>query len=282
MAKRVVRHDSVTEQLPATLTPEEERLVKLAQKNTKFEQSELIIPRLKILQPLNPEVQEGNSQYVEGAKPGMFYNTSSGKLTPGQEGMTIVVVGHQRQTLQWIPRDSGGGLVKNWGSDEGWKALCESNQRELFNPVTKEGHTIDKQRSFLIFDVNTTTGEVDPSFFNFKSTATRVANQLSTMLSQTKTRLSDGRIITPPFYHYTYKVTLEKLTNMKGTWWSPKIVKNTGSKGEHITTQSLINGNEIYEQAILFQEHFMEGEIKQSDWEQPVSNDDLNDDRPSF
>src|SRR5580765_462593 len=86
MAKRVYRQDSATEQLPAALTAEDEQLAKLAQKNTKFEQNELVIPRLKILQPLNPEVQEGNNQYIEGAKPGMFYNTSSGRLTMGQEG----------------------------------------------------------------------------------------------------------------------------------------------------------------------------------------------------
>jgi len=282
MAKRVIRNDSATEQLPATLTAEEEMLAKLAEKNTKFEQSELVIPRLKILQPLNPEVQEGNTQYIEGAKPGMFYNTSSGKLTPGQEGLTIVVVGHLRQTIEWIPREQGGGLVKIWGADEGWKALCTKEEREKFNPVTKDGHTIDKQRSFLIFDVNTKTGEVDPSFFNFRSTATRAANLLATMLTQTRYRLSNGDVITPPFYFYTYKVTLDKLTNMKGTWWSPKIVKNVGDKGQHIKTQDLPDGQNIFKHAVTLQEHFMEGGVTQADWEEPHTTSDIDEDRVTF
>jgi hypothetical protein len=276
-----MRMDSETEQLPATLTPEEEQLAKLAEKNNKFERSELVVPRLKILQPLNPEVQEGSNQYVEGAKPGMFYNTSSGKLTPGQQGIIMVVVGHQRQTIEWVSRDQGGGLVKIWGADEGWKALCDKDQRDAFNPVTKEGHTIDKQRSFLIFDVNPDTGEYDPSFFNFRSTATRTANLLSTMLSQTRVKLGNGQVITPPFYYFTYKVTLDKLSNNKGTWWSAKIVKNTSKEGQHIKTQSLPNGEQIFQQAVLFQEQFMEGSIAMTA-EFEEHTDDLNGDRVTF
>jgi len=282
MAKRVYRQDSATEQLPVTLTAEEEQLAKLAQKNTVFERNELVVPRLKILQPLNPEVQEDGNQYVQGAKPGMFYNTSSGKLTSGMEGMIVCVVGHQKQTIEWVPRETGGGLVKIWGADEGWKANCEPMQRNAFNPVTKEGHTIDKQRSFLILDINVKTGETDPSFFNFRSTANRVANLLSTMLTQTRYKLSNGQVITPPFYFFTYKITLDKLTNNRGTWWAPKIVKNVNEKGIHIKTQDLINGDEIFKQAIMLQEHFLEGGIQQSDWEQPQGGDDLDGDKISF
>lgn len=274
-----VRMDS--DNLPTTLTAEEEQLAALAQKNTKFEQNEQVIPRLKILQPLNPEVQEGENQYIQGAKPGMFYNTASGKLTSGAQGLIMVVIGHQRQVIEWVPREQGGGLVKIWGADEGWKALCDKSQRDAFNPVTKEGHTIDKQRSFLIFDVNPETGEVDPSFFNFRSTANRVANLLATMLTQTRVRLGNGNIITPPFYYYTYKVTLDKLTNIKGTWWAPRIVKNTNNKGEHIKTKDLPNGEEIFKQAVLFQEQFMEGGIIQSDFEEQ-HQDDLEGDKITF
>jgi hypothetical protein len=278
-----VRMDSATEQLPTTLSAEEEMLARLAQKNTKFAANEQVIPRLKILQPLSPEVQDGNNQYIDGAKPGMFYNTASGKLTPGQEGIIAVVIGHQKQTIEWMPREQGGGLVKAWGADEGWKNKCDPKQRDELNPVTTDGHTIDKQRSFLIFDVNVKTGEVDPSFFNFRSTGNRAANLLATMLTQTRYRMSNGQIITPPFYYYTYKFTLDKLTNMKGTWWSPRIAKNVGENNVHIRTKDLINGDEIFAHAILMQEHFMEGGIAQAGWEEPTdTSNDLNNDKITF
>jgi hypothetical protein len=283
MAKRVVRQDSASEQVPTTLTQEEEMLAKLAEKNTKFERNELVVPRLKVLQQLNPEVQEGGPQYVPNAKAGMFYNTSSNKLTPGQEGLILCVIGHQKQTIQWVSNNPGSGMVKIWGTDEGWKALCEPAQREALNPITRDGNYIDKQRSFLILDVNTKTGETDPSFFNLRSTGNRVANLLSTMLTQTRIKLGNGQTITPPFYYFTYKMTLDLLRNTQGqSWWSPKIVKNVNEKNMHVRTQDLPNGEEIFKQAILLQEHFLEGDIQQqTDWEQP--QDDLGGDKiPAF
>jgi hypothetical protein len=282
MAKRVYRQDSASEQLPVQLTAEEEMLAKLAEKNTKFERNEQVVPRLKILQPLNPEVQEGGNAYIDGAKPGMFYNTASNKLTPGQEGMIIIVIGHQKQTIQWVSNNPGSGMVKIWGSDEGWKALCEPAQREALNPITRDGNYIDKQRSFLILDVDLKTGDTDPSFFNLRSTGNRAANLLATMLTQTRIKMSNGQSITPPFYYFSYKLTLDLVRNMQGqSWWSPKIVKYVNKDNMHVRTKDLPKGEEIFKQAILLQEHFLEGSVQQDNWEQP--QDDLAGDKiPSF
>ena len=43
------------------------------------------------------------------------------------------------------------------------------------------------------------------------------------------------------------------------------------------------NGAFIFEQAIQMQEHFMEGDLQQTDWEQPTTNnDDLDADKITF
>ena len=278
-----VRMDSVTEQLPTKLTPEEEQLVKLAERNTKFDRDELVIPRLKILQPLNPEVQEGGNQYISGAKAGMFYNTSSGKLTPGQEGMIICIVGHQKQVIEWYPRSEGMGRpAKIWGMDEGWKELCEPDQLKSWSPITRDGHIIDQQRSFLIFDVDMETGAVDPSFFNLHSTGVRVANHMANLVTQARAKLSNGSIIVPPYYYYLYKLSLDFVSNPKGKWWAPKVVKHTNENGEHFKVKDVRNGDEIFKQAVLFQEHFLSGDIRQTDFEEQTTTDDLNGDRVTF
>lgn len=282
-----VRMDSDTKevalsqnQLPTKLSAEEEQLLALSQKNTKFSRDELIVPRLKILQPLNPEVEEGHSQQVAGAKPGMFYNTASGKLTPGQEGMIVCFIGHQRQVIEWLTREVGGGIVKVWGMDDGWKNKCAPEQRDVLNPVTIDGHTIDKQRSFLLFDINVNTGEYDPSFFNLRSTGNKQANQIATMVSNAKMKLSNGQAIIPPYYYYLYKMTLDRQSNQKGTWWAPRCVKYADEKGAHVPLKSIPNGASIFEQAILMQQHFMEGDLQQTDWEEP--NKDLDGDNVAF
>jgi len=277
MAKRVYRQDSVTEQVPATLSPEEQELIRLSELNSKFDRSELVVPRVKILQTGSPEAQEDSNQYIPGAKSGMFYNTANGKVTPGQEGMICCIVGHQKLTIEWLPRTTGGGLVKIWGMDDGWKALCEPDQRDVFNPVTKDGHIIDKQRSFLIFDIDTKTGDAEPTFFNMSRTAIPRANRLSSMLTQTRMKMSDGRIITPPYYYYLYKCTLDRISNEKGNWWLPKFEKYGDDNAKHISVFDIPNGKEIYEKAKLFQSQFLEGTIQQESYEQPSDSNNNND-----
>lgn len=280
--KNQIRQDSATEQLPAKLSAEEEELLALAQKNTKFTREELIIPRLKVLQAQSPEVLEDSNQYVMGAKAGMFYNTSSGKLTPGQEGIIAVIIGHQHQVFEWLPQDQGRGLVKIWGVDDGWKAKCLPEQREALVPITTDGHTIDKQRSFLIFDVTVDTGEYDPSYFNLKSTGHRVASQISTMISNARYKLSDGRIINPPYYYYLYKLTLDKQSNPKGSWWAPRISKYADKNGAQIPLKSITNGEQIFQQAKLMQEHFLEGSLQHAANEWESNTDDLDGDKVTF
>jgi hypothetical protein len=58
-------------------------------------------------------------------------------------------------------------------------------------------------------------------------------------------------------------------------------VKNTSKEGQHIKTQSLPNGEQIFQQAVLFQEQFMEGSIAMTA-EFEEHTDDLNGDRVTF
>src|SRR3954464_613237 len=263
------------------ISADEQRLIELAQRNAKFKQEDLIIPRLKILQPLNPEVQEDGPQTVEGAKPGMFYNTNSGKLTNGKTGMTICVVGHTRNYIEWIPRKDGGGLVKLWGADEGWRNQCEPTQVNEWQPVTRDGHIIAKVRSFFIFDIDTETGEYDPSFMGLQGTQTRVAAGLSSMLMQAKMRVAN-KVYTAPFYYYTYKMTLDTMRNDKGSWYVPRIVKNTNEEGMHVKTTDLHNGEQIFSDAVNMQEQFMDGTLLQQTWDEPIQQREVDPDKIAF
>ena len=253
------------------ISAEEQRLIDLANRQGKFKQEDLVIPRLKVLQPLNPEVQENGPQYVQDARPGMFYNTNSGKLTSGKTGMTIVIVGHQRNYIEWIPRQDGGGLVKIWGVDEGWRNLCDPDKVNDWQPVTKNGHTIQKIRSFFVFDIDTESGDYDASFMNLSGTQTRIAAGLSSMLMQAKMKIA-GKVYTAPFYFYTYKMTLDSMRNDKGSWFVPRIVKNTNAEGLHVRTMDLQNGEQIFNDAVSMQEQFMEGTILQQSFDEPQQN----------
>ena len=56
----------------------------------KLTQEDLALPFLKILGQLSPEVNKRDGKYVEGAEAGMIYNSVTGELYNGVEGINVI------------------------------------------------------------------------------------------------------------------------------------------------------------------------------------------------
>lgn len=72
------------------------------------DQDDFSIPFLNQLQALSPEVQDPEDGGVEGAKPGMFINSVTKELF---KDVNLVPCFTQNVFVEWVPRESGGGLV---------------------------------------------------------------------------------------------------------------------------------------------------------------------------
>ena len=70
------------------------------------------IPRLKILQALSPEVNTRDGKHIEGAVSGDITNTVTKQLYTEKNPCIVLPVAYKRMYLEWGPRESGGGLVK--------------------------------------------------------------------------------------------------------------------------------------------------------------------------
>ncbi len=70
------------------------------------------IPFLALLQSGSPQVKKGNPAQIEGAQEGMIFNTVSGEVFDGDDGILVVPVYYRRGIVEWIPRDEGGGYVE--------------------------------------------------------------------------------------------------------------------------------------------------------------------------
>ena len=68
------------------------------------------VPWFKILQGGSPEIKSANSR-VEGAQPGMFYNSATGDLFSGDEGVEITICTTERKFVEYAPKDKGGGFI---------------------------------------------------------------------------------------------------------------------------------------------------------------------------
>jgi len=90
---------------------------------------DLAIPFLNILQSNSPQVVD---EEPSGSKPGMIFNTVTGDLATGDDGVIFLPCHTEAQFVEWVPRDDGGGYVGSFdpGSPEVKKALEENDGKD--------------------------------------------------------------------------------------------------------------------------------------------------------
>ena len=125
---------------------DEDEFAAQAAANVGFTKAESIIPFVRILQPLSPQLQT-----TPGAQAGMIMNVANGLLWDGKSGIDIVPIMPVWNYTEWVTREAGGGFVHDWEQDEaGWQAKCDNDQKHAYKPMTKDGHVIVKARHFFI------------------------------------------------------------------------------------------------------------------------------------
>ena len=75
-------------------------------------QDDMALPFVRILGQLSPQVTDGDAKYIEGAKPGMIYNTVTSELYDGKKVSRLFLV-TTKKIIQ-NGRIEGMVLVRQW------------------------------------------------------------------------------------------------------------------------------------------------------------------------
>lgn len=120
---------------PSTLVevPKNNNVVALARPAVQndFDADDLLIPNLKILQGLSPEVQENARKYISGELYHSMLDECLGKSTP------IAYLAHVKTLELWAPRDSDMGLLARSVDGVHW-----DKPHTAFTVRTKSGATV--------------------------------------------------------------------------------------------------------------------------------------------
>lgn len=55
-----------------------------------FAREDMAVPFLRVLQTNSPQLARGNSKFVDRAQAGDFFNTATGELVSGEQGLIVV------------------------------------------------------------------------------------------------------------------------------------------------------------------------------------------------
>ena len=228
-------------QLPANIFEED-----AAKGLGKLGQEDLALPFLKILGQLSPEVNKRDGKYVEGAEPGMIYNSVSGDLYDGVKGIDVIPCFYKLEYIEWKDRGEGPGApvaIYDSSSDIMSKTKPDANYKDRL----PNGNYIEKTASHFVI---ITGDSPSTALISMKSTQLKISRKWNSMMSGIKLKGQNG-LFTPASFSHIYRLKTTQMSNDKGTWFGWEV-----SKVGPITDQSL------YQQAKTFSENISKGSVK--------------------
>jgi len=212
----------------------------------KIGQEDLALPFLKILGQLSPEVNKRDGKYVEGAEPGMIFNSVSGELYDGVKGINVIPAFYKLEYIEWKDRGDGPGApvaIYDSSSDIMSKTKPDANYKDRL----PSGNYIEKTASHFVI---ITGDSPSTALISMKSTQLKISRKWNSMMSGIKLKGKNG-LFTPASFSHIYRLKTTQMSNDKGTWFGWEV-----SKVGPITDQSL------YQQAKTFSESISKGSVR--------------------
>ena len=185
-------------------------------------------------------------RYVEGAEPGMIYNSVSGDLYDGVKGIDVIPCFYKLEYIEWKDRGEGPGApvaIYDSSSDIMSKTKPDANYKDRL----PNGNYIEKTASHCVI---ITGDSPSTALISMKSTQLKISRKWNSMMSGIKLKGKNG-LFTPASFSHIYRLKTTQMSNDKGTWFGWEV-----SKVGPITDQQL------YQQAKSFSENISKGAVK--------------------
>lgn len=175
------------------------------------------IPFLVRLQDLSPQVKPKMAGYIKGAKPGQILQSVSQELY----GECRVIPCYFSQVfIEWTPRErKGGGLVAIHPANTPLAQQITRNDRN--EPILPNGNLLVDTRQHFCLLVKK-DGTVEQCLIPMSSTAIKHSRRWMSQMRAAVIEV-DGRIISPPSFAWSYRLSTEEEANDQGSWWAWKI-----------------------------------------------------------
>ncbi len=172
---------------------------------------------LTVLQPLSPQVNKKKDEYIKGAEAGMLYNTGTGEVFDGDEGIEIVPVGFERIVNIWRP-DRGGFAGRMQLNDPRYAAATPGAKgtKDEFKMFDKDGNELADTRNHFILILKK-DGGFDMAVMSCSHSKIKISGKFMSKLRGILLPRSDGTgKFNPPTFAYSYRLRTYLDSNNRG------------------------------------------------------------------
>jgi len=168
--------------------------------------SDLVIPRLEVVQGLSPAVKRGDPGHIQGAAPGMLNNSVTRQLYG--ESVIVVPLHYSVQYLVWRDRKHGGG--NEGGFFGAYPTMEEAKARAAEEGGEAKGIVVVDTPQHLCLLINPETRAAEEIMLSMPRTKAKISRQWNTMV-----RLAGG-----DRFGRVYKVSTIFEKNAKGDFYN--------------------------------------------------------------
>lgn len=247
---------------------------------------DMSIPFIQILQQLSPQCTKGQPEYIKGAESGELFNTVTSQRWKTRDdddqpifGMRILPITYKRTFIEWVPRNKGGGLVKEWDVDQGLSIITARNENNLDiiqdgSPYGTPGNQLNDTHTHFVFVIRE-DGTHFPAVLAMSSTQIKPSKNLNSMIADQK--LPNGA--TPPRFFAIWNITTDQRTNDQGSWYVWKFEK--AGDVQSLGMMPLFREAKAFAESILAGEHKVDHSKAAGDTN-PSTADMVMDDKVPF
>jgi len=207
-------------------------------------QDDLALPFLKILGGMSKELD-----VLEEARKGDIYNTVSGVVSKGKEGLRVIPVAYQRRFIVWAPLGEGTGApVEIFAPTDTLPEVERSKEDNKDYLKDGSGNYLEETHQHYVI-VLYENGSAETALVAMKSTQLKKSRKWNSMISSLTMQGKNGPFTPPRFSHvYNLKTQLEE--NAKGSW-----------HGWEMSREGPVKDAVIYQRAKDFAASVMSGEV---------------------
>lgn len=220
---------------------------------------DFLLPFVRPLQKMSPEVDPDKSEYIDGAKAGTFLNTATKDLYDGKAGIAIIPVHRTHQYLEFIPRDQGGGFVASYSPDDPRVIEALKAAQRVYGkvPFGDEGNELIETFNVYALLVSG-DGEAFGVVLPFSSTQIAVYKEMMTKLDMLRVLVPGRGRVPLPMFATRLRLTTKFKENKKGSWHLMQV----GFDGATAESARIAPSDPLYIQAKSFRDLIISGKAK--------------------
>jgi hypothetical protein len=173
---------------------------------------DLALPFLKVLSRQDPILDE-----LDDAKAGDIYNTVTGKVYKGKEGIRVIPCAYQKRFIEWAPRGTGNGApinIYNTSSDCPKTERSQEDNKEYV--IGGNGSYIEATAQHYVIVLDDQDGPTT-ALIAMKSTQLKKSRKWNSMV-MSRSFVGKNGPYTPASYSHIYKLSTLSEENSKGSW----------------------------------------------------------------